>query len=107
VSAAGRLRERVVIEAPIRAGDGAGGTMVTWTPLATMWAEMRMLTGAEVTLGERDEARSPVIATIRFRDDVTAEMRLVWRGRALNIRALRDPDGARRWLELRAEGGGA
>ena len=34
-------------------------------------------------------------------------MRLVWRGAALNIRAVADRDGRRRFLSLDCEAGGA
>lgn len=105
MSAVGRLRERVTIEAPQRTSDGTGGETVSWTVLATLWAEVRALSGAEVTQAERAEARAPCNVTIRFRDDVTTRMRLVWRGEVMNIRALRDPDGKRHWLVMRAEGG--
>lgn len=105
MSAAGDLRERVTIETPTRVGDGTGGESVSWSALATVWADVAALSGSEVTLGERDEARGRFTVTMRYRDDVSAEMRLVWRGKILNIRALRDPDGHRRWLAVGAEGG--
>jgi len=99
------MRERVTIEAATRAGDGAGGEVVTWAPLATVWAEVAALSGAEIVEAERVVARGQYDVTIRFRDDVTAQMRLVWRGQALNIRNVRDKDGRRRRLTIRAEGG--
>ncbi|MDO8423580.1 MAG: phage head closure protein [Parvibaculum sp.] len=105
MSMVGQLRERVVIEKPTRVGDGTGGESLSWAVLGTVWAEVRSRTGTEVTLGERDEARSRFTVTMRHRDDVSADMRLVWRAQVLNIRSLRDPDGHRRWLAIDAEGG--
>ena len=107
MTAAGQLRERVIIEQPVRTPDGAGGADVTWEVLASVWAEVVTLAGTEAMLGARDEARQAHRITIRFRDDVTAQMRLSWRGQALNIRGVRDPDGKRRWLAINAEGGAA
>ncbi|MCE9650578.1 MAG: phage head closure protein [Parvibaculum sp.] len=104
---AGNLRERVTIEAPSRNADGAGGADIEWTPLATVWAEVADQGGNEQVLGERTEARARHRVTMRHRGDVTAEMRLVWRGRTLDIRALRDPDGRRQWLAIDTEGGTA
>lgn len=106
MTGAGDLRERVTIERPLRTADGAGGADVTWETLASVWAEVATLGGSELTLGERTEARAAHRVTIRFRDDVTAEMRLVWRGKALDIRGLR-PDAKRQWLTIDAEGGAA
>ncbi len=105
MSTAGRLRERVTIERPVRVSDGTGGESVSWAALGTVWAEVASLAGSEVTQAERDEARGRYTVTMRHRDDVIADMRLVWRGKVLNIRGLRDPDGRRRWLAVSAEGG--
>lgn len=107
MTAAGQLRERVAIERPVRTADGAGGADVTWETLATVWAEVVALGGNEQPLAEHNEARGACRVTIRFRADVTAQMRLVWRGAALNIRGLRDPDGKRQWLTINAQSGAA
>jgi SPP1 family predicted phage head-tail adaptor len=107
VTSAGSLRERLTIERPVRVADDAGGARTTWAALATVWAEVVSLGGVETALGERREARTSHRVTMRFRDDVTAEMRLVWRGRSLDIRGMRDPDGKRRWLAINAEEGAA
>lgn len=105
MSGAGDLRERVEIETRSHVSDGAGGEVVTWAALATVRANVQALSGAEVVLAERMEARGHYNVTIRFRDDLRADMRLIWRGEVLNIRNLRDTDGRRRWLVIRAEGG--
>jgi SPP1 family predicted phage head-tail adaptor len=100
------LRERVTIEAPARVDDGAGGAALTWSEVATVQAEVAAGAGREVAAGERLEARQRLTVTIRHRADVTAAMRLVWRDEPFNIKAVRDPDGRRRWLQIHAEGGG-
>lgn len=104
---AGALRQRVTLEAPLRTPDGAGGAEIGWSEVATLWAAVEMPGGGEVAAGERLEARTRLRVTIRFRADVTAAMRLVWRGEALNIRAVADRDGRRRFLTLDCEAGGA
>ncbi len=101
------MRERITIQTPTRTGDGTGGAALTWSALATLWAEVTTKSGAEVAQGERMEARARLTLRLRYRDDVTSVMRIVWRGDVFNIRGLRDPDGARRWLVIEAEGGGA
>jgi SPP1 family predicted phage head-tail adaptor len=103
VSRTGQLRERVTIERPERAPDGAGGTSVSWVALATVWADVISFRGSQPTVAEREEARAPFRAVIRFRADVTAEMRLIWRGRRLDINGAFDPDGERRWLAIDCE----
>ena len=103
----GALRQRVTLEAPVRVADGAGGADTACSPVATLWADVAAAGSGEVTAGERLEARTRLRVTIRFRAGVTPAMRLVWRGAALNIRAVADRDGRRRFLSLDCEAGGA
>lgn len=40
-----RLNRQLVLEAPQRLSDGAGGFVETWTALGTLWAEVKPRTG--------------------------------------------------------------
>ncbi len=42
-----RLTRALVLEAPERVPDGAGGFVEGWTPLGTLWAEVSARTGRE------------------------------------------------------------
>lgn len=42
-----RLNRQLLLEAPQRAPDGAGGFSEVWTALGTVWAEIRPRTGRE------------------------------------------------------------
>ncbi|MBX3492411.1 MAG: phage head closure protein [Parvibaculum sp.] len=103
---AGAMRERVTLQAPVRTPDGAGGADVTWNDVATVWASVMALSGRERPAGERMEARRRLQVLIRYRSDVTAAMRLVWQGRALDIRTMCDIDGKRHMLLIDCEEGG-
>ena len=106
----GTLRERVCIEREVRTADAGGGTLVNWTPLGhapTVWARIEPLSGHELVQAMRLQARLTHKVTMRWRGDVTAAMRLVWGTRALNIRAVTNPDERRRYLELYCEEGAA
>ncbi len=96
----GSLRERVTLQSPLRTPDGAGGAEVSWTAGATLWAKVETRGGGEAFASERLAAHARFRVTIRHRAGVTAEMRLLWGGRALAISALGDPDGRRRFLVL-------
>lgn len=50
-----RLNRRLVLEAPARVSDGAGGFVESWAPLGELWAEVRARSGRE-----RAEAGEPV-----------------------------------------------
>ena len=99
----GEMRERVTLQAPVRTPDGAGGADIAWDAGATVWAKVEARGGDERAAGERLAARARLRVTIRYRAGVTAEMRLLWNGRALGITGLRDPDGRKRFLVLDCE----
>ncbi|NVO55622.1 phage head closure protein [Rhodobacteraceae bacterium B1Z28] len=42
-----RLNRKLVLEAPVRSADGAGGYTETWEALGTLWAEVTARSGSE------------------------------------------------------------
>ncbi|WP_421863767.1 phage head closure protein [Parvibaculum sp.] len=101
--AIGEMRERVTLQSPSRTPDGAGGAEVTWTNSAPVWAKVEDRGGSERLAGERLAAGTKLRLTIRYRSGITTEMRVLWNERALNIRAVGDPDGRKRFLVLDCE----
>jgi SPP1 family predicted phage head-tail adaptor len=104
----GRLNERVRIERKSVSQDASYGTeVVTWTTLATVWANVEdvLPSRAENTRGIRIENR-PARVRMRYRTDVTSDMRLVMMDRAsLVMQIVSGPAqiGRRHGLELMAE----
>lgn len=75
---AGLLRERVTIQSKTSVSDGEGGRTPTWSTLATVWAQVEPL-----RMGERLQANALGSAltwrvVMRYRADVTPQMRLQW-----------------------------
>lgn len=99
----GGLRQRVTIEAPQDASDGAGGMTRSYAPLAQVYARIIGTRGEGRFVEERQEQAVTHVAAIRWRADVTSQMRLVFGSRKLLIRAVYDPDGRRRFLECQCE----
>lgn len=99
----GRLSARLRLEAPPGEDDGQGGANGGWIAVADLWGrvEPRRATPRE----EAGAAIAPVShrVTIRYRQDVRHEMRFVFRGRPLLVRAVRDPDETRRYLICECE----
>lgn len=104
IATAGALRERVTIEQQVKADDEGGGYSISWTSHSTLWARVESPNGREALIGSQLSAAVSHVVTIRQRDDVRAEMRVMWRGRALNIRSVL-PDGRREFLRLICEEG--
>ena len=83
---AGKLNKRVRIEyltSPLDShGDplrGEQGELLAqvWTPLATVWAAIEPLSAREFMQSASEQSQVVARIQIRYRDDVTAAMRLV------------------------------
>jgi SPP1 family predicted phage head-tail adaptor len=99
----GWLRHRVVIEVAEAASDGAGGETLAWETLATVWALIEPVSAAERVVAERLTGVVTHRITMRFRDDVTGGMRVLFRGKRYRVLTASDPDERRRYLLLKTE----
>lgn len=94
----GRLSARLDLETPADLPDGQGGVSEGWTPVASVWGRIEPLRALPGEAAGASIAPVTHRITVRYRDDVRHAMRFVHRGRALLIRAVRDPDESRRYL---------
>jgi SPP1 family predicted phage head-tail adaptor len=99
----GALRQRVTIEAPVDVPDDNGGFTRSYASLAQVWARIET-TGARAQFSEQrlEQSRSHTV-TIRWRGDVTSQMRFDFRGRKLAIQGVEDSDERRRFLTCACE----
>lgn len=102
----GTLRERVTIQSYTTAQNSNGEPIKTWANLATnptVWANVGSRASGErfISGGEQIQATVSHTVRIRYRDDVTVKMRLIWRtNRTLEIENVIDPDGRKSDLIL-------
>lgn len=94
----GQLRQRVTIQAPIDAPDDIGGAERSFSSFVQVWASVETLAAQEQFIEQRLEQSRRCAVTIRWRSDVTSQMRIVFRGRILVIRSVEDRDERRRFL---------
>ena len=99
----GSMRHRVSLEAPLRTGTEGGAAVVSWQLVAGMFAQVRPVTGREIVTADGTAARVTHEVVIRHRDGVRAEMRFLEGTRVLEIRAVLDLEGRRRWLKCLCE----
>lgn len=99
----GWLRHRVVIEAPAASPDGAGGEIVTWQVVATTWAQIEPRAAGEEVRADRATGVVTHAVTLRFREDITGGMRVLYRGRRYRVLTAHDPDARRRYVVLKTE----
>ena len=97
------LNRQLVLEAPGRVADGAGGFDQAWVVLGTIWAEVVARTGREVTEGSVQMSSTSYRITVRAApfgapSRPAPEQRLRDGTRVFRIEAVADRDPAGRYL---------
>jgi SPP1 family predicted phage head-tail adaptor len=72
---AGSLDRRVLIEQHVEGQDELGQPIDTWVAVATVWANVLLLTGKETLLADADVASATASIRIRYRTDIDSGMR--------------------------------
>ena len=99
----GALRRRVTLAARAQTPDGGGGGAVAWTPFATVWAEIKALTGQLQVVADGVQGRVTHEITIRKRMDVSPAARVLYGPRIFVVLAVLDRDGTDPFIRLQAE----
>jgi SPP1 family predicted phage head-tail adaptor len=103
MSAIGEFRERVSVQEEQRVTDTGGGVALGWQEVAEVWAAIDPLRGKENVQQEAVTGVGSYRISFRAGVVVTVAMRLVWRLRIFNIRAVRVLDARERLVEILAE----
>jgi SPP1 family predicted phage head-tail adaptor len=97
---AGDLRHRVTVQAVTTTRDQVGGTVETWTDVATLWAKVEPLSAGERYWRQQMNAYAAWKITVRFRDDLTAKHRVKFGTRTFEVRSVTNLDMLSRFSEL-------
>jgi SPP1 family predicted phage head-tail adaptor len=100
---AGDLRHRVTIESPERTSDEAGGAAIEWQGVAAVWAAIWSRTAGEKFSFDRIAGTATHDIWIRYRSDVTPDMRIRYGNRVFAILGAIDVDDRGRWLKCPSE----
>jgi SPP1 family predicted phage head-tail adaptor len=100
---AGDLRSFVEIQRPLPIAGATGDAVaLDWEHVTWAWAKFEQKSGLEIAQAEQMESRVWWQVTLRHRLDVDATMRLLYRGRILNITAIYNRDERNREQVLTA-----
>ena len=102
----GDLNRRITFQAKGAATGGfMGAGQREWEPVATVWAQViEMLPSrGERLVGELNIAQRPSRIRIRYRTDITADMRIIYGTRTMEIMAPPVELGRREGLEIMAQ----
>lgn len=107
---AGALRHRVVIEQKsVTRHPTLGSEVVSWVELATVWARVADVRetargGDERATADQRIVQARTVVTVRYRDDITTDMRLRWAVRSRTLQIVSKAEvGYRELLELACE----
>jgi len=98
----GRMDRRIRFDRKDVTQDSYGEEVITWTPIATVWAARQNLRGVEKWTAQQVAAELVSRYIIRYRDDLNPTMRLIDGARTYDIHQLYPTDEREHWLIVEA-----
>lgn len=102
---AGRLRHRVTQQREQQTPDGGGGFELAWTNVATFWAAVEPMVGRESLEARQLEDTITHKIVCRGPRDIKAADRILFDGRAFNVRSVKDIQERGHRIEIEADEG--
>lgn len=100
---AGQLRDRITIQRKTAGTDAWGAPLPeAWADYASLWSNIRFLSGTESIKAGADTSIVKASIRIRWRQDVTAGMRIVAGAAVYDIEAVL-PGQRREYVDLQAK----
>lgn len=97
----GSLRHKVTIQQPTDSKSARGGVTQTWATYHTAYAAIEPLSGGEGQAGRMESGTITHRIRIRYKDGITAKMRVVFGSRTFDISGPpTDPTGRREEMHL-------
>lgn len=81
----GRLRERVTIQNATETRNAMGETTQSWGTYVERWASVQGISAREFLLSGQQQTEISHRVRLRYVDGLTSTMRILWRGRILEI----------------------
>lgn len=94
------LAHRAALEREVRTSDGGGGASVTWELVAEVWAAIMPVSGREHADADALHGEVSHEVWVRYRDDVTPDMRLRIDTRVFDVRAVLNAGDEKHFLKL-------
>jgi len=84
----GDLRHRITFQKETKTPDGHHGHTSTWEEVVTVWAKIEPVSGREYYYSHQLKNAISHKITIRYRDGITEELRIVFEERIMKIESL-------------------
>lgn len=104
----GSLNRRIAIQSRTAGTDEAGQPLLTWTDVATVWANVAGQTGLGTikNSGDVTAAIKAYSFRIRFREGIDEGMRVLYNATPFDVKQVRMDYAGREWTDLVCEQGG-
>lgn len=104
--ASGKLNRRISLQRRDPTPDSIGQPSNTWVEVAPLWASIRNLNGREFATSNSDASEVTTSIRIRYRTDVTADMRVLsQRGVVYDIVAVLSDEAENEYVDLACKTG--
>lgn len=101
----GNLRDRITLQTWIEGGrDEFNNPLPPQLVETTIWARAEPIKGDEVLRASEINAYHEIVFHVRWRDDVSVQDSIGWRGATYNVRSTRNVDERRRYLAIECTG---
>jgi SPP1 family predicted phage head-tail adaptor len=99
----GQLRNLVKLQRRTAGQDAIGQPLTTWADVVSVWADIRYLRGLEAIKAGAQASTSQVSIRIRWRTDVTSDMRVLYGTTAYAILAVLPDMKSRSYVDLQCQ----
>lgn len=100
---AGLLNRKIAIQSFGSGVDAIGQPIESWSTFAQPWANIRFLNGVESVKADAEVSVSKASIRIRYRQDITEAMRVVYNGITYQIKAVLPDEAGRDHVDLSCE----
>jgi len=83
------LRNRVIIQAYTEPGRDDDGFPIEggWSEYKKLWAKVTPLSAKDLIAAQADQSEVVARMKIRYREDITTKMQVIWKGRVFSIQS--------------------
>lgn len=99
---AGKLRHRLVIQAPTTAMDQYGEAIKTWNTVAVVWGSVEPLRMQEYFEAQQAQAKATHRIAVRYLQGMSSAYRVVLDARVFEVTAVLNPQERNEQLQLLA-----
>jgi len=99
----GKLNQRITIQRAVKTDDGGGGFNFSWQSVVnnpSVYAAIQPLSAGESFQFSKLEFKASHRIIIRYREDITTEMKIVSGDKSYTIKAVQDIQGLKNYLEI-------